>query len=135
MLYLIITPSVEKLFRDEGTFPLKYQSAAAPDKRFCQESWFKTFIWLTFCKVRLCSCDDNVCLFTFFRKYRQQKKVYCFYCRAAADQNLHRKTDLSSHLSFSTAGFCNWKMLYMDFVCMKAADFISNVSMQFNNNR
>jgi hypothetical protein len=31
-----------------------YQSTSTEDKRSCQESWFQTFSWLTFCMV--CRC-------------------------------------------------------------------------------
>jgi hypothetical protein len=33
-------------------FASEYQSTSTIDKRSCQESWFTTFSWLTFCKVR-----------------------------------------------------------------------------------
>ncbi|CAF5109244.1 unnamed protein product [Rotaria sp. Silwood1] len=65
------------------------QSTSMKDKRSCQASWFKIFSYVTFCKTT--------------------KKVYCFYCRAAFSQNLHRANDLSTNMSFISAGFCAWE--------------------------
>lgn len=35
--------------------------------------------------------------------------MYCFNFRAAVSQNLHRTNDLSTYLSFTSKGFCDWK--------------------------
>jgi hypothetical protein len=35
--------------------------------------------------------------------------VYCFSCRAVVNQKLHQPNNLSTHLSFTSSGFSDWK--------------------------
>jgi hypothetical protein len=35
--------------------------------------------------------------------------MYCFYCRAAVSQKLHQPNYLSTHMSFTSSGFFDWK--------------------------
>ncbi|CAF3882931.1 unnamed protein product [Rotaria sp. Silwood1] len=65
------------------------QSTSTQDKRSCQASWFNIYSWLTFCKTT--------------------KKLYCFYCRATVNQQLHQPNNLLAHMSFTSSGFSDWK--------------------------
>lgn len=113
----------------------EYESTTTQDKRSCQESWFKTFTWLTFCKVYYCSWDDSACLFSFFRKFRQRKKYTVSIVEPQLIKIFIEKLIYLRIYRFPLKDSATGKMLYVDFVCMKVADFIPNVYMQFSSNQ
>lgn len=53
----------------------EYESTTTQDKRSCQDSWFKSFAWLTFCKVNYCSRNDSGIYFHFFVNLDNKKSI------------------------------------------------------------